>query len=439
MSIKSVLKEELKEIQPDENVLKHVRKTSDNFNELLEKELNNAGLDVQVFVGGSFAKGTLLKKKKYDVDTFVRFDWRYDDISGLLEKAVVNVCKNIGARVEKIHGSRDYFRVYPKDHDAYLELIPVTKIKKPREARNVTDLSYFHVSYVKKRIKKLENEVRIAKKFMAAQKVYGAESYVQGFSGYAIECLVIHYKSFEKMLRELVKIKTGDRIVIDVEKHYKRKNDALFELNESKLQSPVILIDPTYPERNALASLSRETFEIFQKSASDFLKNPSRKFFEVKPLNVEKMKESAKKKNAEFVHVKIHTDRQSGDIAGTKLKKFHYFFEEEIGKFFYLLRHEFEYDIEKGQEADVYLILKSKKEIVRIGPPLKLEGKKQNKSLKGHIGAFKRAHRETYEKNGVLHARIKINFRAKEYIKKWSVENKSKIEEMGITNMRIID
>ena len=46
------------------------------------------------------------------------------------------------------------------------------------------------------------------------------------------------------------------------------------DLNSSKLNSPIIPIDPTYKQRNVLAALSKETFEMFQKSCKEFLENP---------------------------------------------------------------------------------------------------------------------------------------------------------------------
>ena len=36
------------------------------------------------------------------------------------------------------------------------------------------------------------------------------------------------------MLRELVKVKVGERLVIDPAKHYKKKNEVFFELNENQ-------------------------------------------------------------------------------------------------------------------------------------------------------------------------------------------------------------
>ena len=42
----------------------------------------------------------------------------------------------------------------------------------------------------------------------------------------------------------------------------------------------------------------------------------------VNEIDPEKLKKSAKKRKAEFLHLQIQTEKQPGDIAGTKLKKF---------------------------------------------------------------------------------------------------------------------
>ncbi|PIN89598.1 hypothetical protein COU60_03235 [Candidatus Pacearchaeota archaeon CG10_big_fil_rev_8_21_14_0_10_34_76] len=440
MSIKSVLKDELECIIPDEKIVKQAKDFSKLFIQELNKELGGEGLEVQIFVGGSFAKNTFLKKDKYDVDVYVRFDWKYDNISKLLEKSLKRLCDAKELKYESLHGSRDYFRVFPskEGNGFYIELIPVTKIRNPREARNVTDLSYFHVSYLKRKAKGLENEIRLAKRFMQAQNVYGAESYVHGFSGYAIECLIIHYKSFEKMLKELVKVKHGERLVIDIEKHYKRKNDVFFELNESKLHSPVIIVDPTFKERNALASLNRESFKKFQESAEKFLKNPDKSYFIEKSLDLDSLEMKSKKNNSEYLRVLLRTDRQKGDIAGTKLKKFHYFLEEELKRYFEIIEHHFVYNEDKGQRAEVHIILKPKKEIIMIGPPVNpKDSKKKIRYMEKHVEAFKRAHKDVFKKNGFWHAREKVNFNGKGFLTNWVKNNGDKMKEMGVTELKV--
>lgn len=424
MNINEILKKE-KEILTLKN--EDIKKLNEDIKEivsLLEKEIKKQKINADVFVGGSFAKGTLLKIDKCDIDIFVRFDWKIDDISFLLERIVNGVGKGRGLKIVKIHGSRDYFMI-EKDKVIF-EVIPVYRIRKPREARNVTDLSYFHVNYVKRKLKKnkLANEIILTKRFCLGQRVYGAESYIQGFSGYALECLIIYYKSFLKMLRELVKVE--DRVVLDPEKHYRNKEEVLFSLNESRLQSPIILVDPTWKERNVLAALSKETFKRFKDGAREFLKKPSRNFFEFIEINVGNLRRIAKSKKGEFVHLKIYTDKQGGDIAGTKMKKFARFLENEIRKYFDIFTHEFNYD--GGQESDFYLVVKQKKKIVIYGPPL---------NMKEHAAAFMRRHKKAFEKRGNLYAEEKVDFSCEKFLEKFAKDQKKKLEEMGIVEMKV--
>jgi tRNA nucleotidyltransferase (CCA-adding enzyme) len=289
-------------------------------------------------------------------------------------------------------------------------------------------LSYFHVSYVKNKIRKgnLAREIVLAKQFCKAQKVYGAESYVNGFSGYALECLIIYYKSFEKMLKELVKAKATERVIVDPAKAFKKKGDVLFEMNESKLGSPIILVDPTWKERNALAALNRETFEKFQTAAGEFLKHPRREFFEIKKFDISKLEGRAKKAKAEFLKIEVETNRQPGDIAGTKLKKFSIYLESALSKYFDIEEKEFEYAGEN--KATIYLIAKSKGEIVRIGPPVKLEK---------HAAAFKKENKNVFEKNGILHVRIKVSFSAKKFIEDFAKKYGKNIKSMDIVGLKI--
>ena len=318
---------------PDKKEIAVIKNEAKQICEDIDKEIKKQKIKAELFIGGSLAKNTLVKRDKYDIDIFVRFDWQYEDLSEKLEKILLPATKRNKANIEKIHGSRDYFRL--EKNNLIFEIIPVLKITKPKEARNVTDLSYFHVRYLKRKINSsIAREIILAKAFCRAQRVYGAESYIQGFSGYGLECLIIYYGSFEKMLKALVKVK--EREIIDPEKKYKKKEDILLEINESRLQSPVVLIDPTWKERNVLAALSRESFHKFQNAAIRFLKNPGISFFEEKKIDEKKMKEEAKKRKADFSCVFLKTDKQAGDIAGTKLKKFANFLTGEIESSYFL-------------------------------------------------------------------------------------------------------
>lgn len=425
VDLKKVVLEQIKKLKPDVNAIKDLEKRSKEFMLKLQEEITRSKTDADVFMGGSFAKGTLLKSDNYDIDIFVRFDKKYEHISDRLERFLRSLSLKLNFDVERVHGSRDYFIVRTKGVSGYFEVIPVNKIRKPTEERNVTDLTYFHGPYVKKRIIGLEDQVRLAKKFLKANEVYGAETYVKGFSGYTVELLIIKYKSFVKMLKELIKVTSEKRLIIDMGKHYKNQNDVFIQLNEAKIHSPIILIDPTYKERNALAALSNDTFVKFQQSAKSFLKNPSERFFENKEINFGKLKE---KHNDNIVSIHIATDKQAGDIAGTKLRKFFELVVGEVKKDFILIDNYFRYA--GGNTGEGYIIAKPKKELVRIGPPL---------HMKKAVASFKNKHANTFEKSKHIHARLEIKFNIREFLDSWKSGSDKLMEQMHITDFKIAD
>jgi tRNA nucleotidyltransferase (CCA-adding enzyme) len=226
------------------------------------------------------------------------------------------------------------------------------------------------------------------------------------------------------MLKEIAKIK--ERTIIDPEKLFKKKTDVIFEMNESKLNSPIILVDPTWKERNALAALNWESFRKFQEAATKFLKKPSTSFFEIKEVDKKEIMEEARARKAEFADIWIETDRQPGDIAGTKLKKFGDFAMREMSKYFEIARKEFDYS--GGKAADIYIIAKPKKELIKSGPPAKMDM---------HAKAFRKENKNVFEKSGILHARVRIDFSAKEFLIKFKKDYAKTIREMGITKLEI--
>ena len=344
-------------------------------------------------------------------------------LSGITEKLLQ------GIRVQKIHGSRDYFKAKIAENLA-VEFVPVRRIKNPREAENITDLSYSHVNYIKKKIKseKLLDEIRLAKAFCYANGSYGAESYVLGFSGYGLELLIFHYKSFLQFIRAMVRLDPKKKEVIDLEKHHKNKNHVLMDINAAKLQSPIILVDPTYKQRNVLAALSLETLRNFQKVCKDFLEKPSVNFFTQKVINIEKIKAEAINRGYEFVLLNISTNRQEGDIAGSKLLKFYRHLCFEISKIFDIKAKGFEYS--KGKTARFFFVGKKKKELLISGPRLDQEK---------HAKRFRIKHKTIFIKNSRLYAKLPLNFTLKQFLQNWKAKNQKKMRDMNIIKMEILD
>tara|TARA_Y100000034_G_scaffold135550_1_gene207955 strand:+ start:4263 stop:5537 length:1275 start_codon:yes stop_codon:yes gene_type:complete len=419
-SVKGVLKKV--DFSPSKEEFKDLKREVSSIVKELKKGINNLGIKASVFVGGSYAKGTLLKEKEYDVDVFVRFerdDGRIsEDLARILKRAVKE-------KVRKVHGSRDYFSI--SIDDKKIEVIPVLKIKKPIDAKNVTDISYFHVNYIRKKAKKsLLKDVMMAKKFFKASKVYGAESYIQGFSGYSIEILTLHYGGFEKMIRALAKLDAGKKNVIDPEKMYKNRAEALIDLNESKVGGPIVLVDPTWRERNALAALNKESFVKLQDRIKKFLKKPSVDYFIEKGFNRSTFSKKAKGKNMEFLELEIETKRQEGDIAGTKMKKFARILVDELDSHFCVKNKEFVYV--GGKTSLLFLILEKRENLIIVGPEI---------GMAKHALEFRKKHKKVFVKKGKLHAKKRNMHSGKRFIEDWKKSYGKKIKDMGISGLKV--
>ena len=199
MKLKEILDKQLSIINYSSEEIRHFHEISNDLIEQLEKQ------KIPAKIGGSLAKNTIIKsKKKPDIDIFVIFKNENEirNLGKILKKI------KLDGKLKEIHGSRDYFQIHHKD--VVLELIPVIETKDPALAKNVTDVSLSHVKYVSKKLKenpKLADEIKLAKSFVKAQNCYGAEGYIQGFSGYSIELLVINFGSYVNYLNNYNKQK----------------------------------------------------------------------------------------------------------------------------------------------------------------------------------------------------------------------------------------
>ena len=377
-----------KELQPDLTVIKQVNDFVSNIN----KEIKKSKVKAVCVTGGSVAKATFLKGD-FDVDLFVRFDYSYKEknISKLLERILAKF------KPELVHGSRDYFQIKNKLN---YEIVPVLDVKNPELAVNVTDMSPLHVDWVNKKIKKgQDDEIRLTKKFCKVIKVYGAESYINGFSGHVVDILIIYYGSFLNLLKESQKWKP--QVVIDIEKYYDSKRDILFNMNQSKITGPMIVIDPILKARNAASALSYEKFTIFKKKAKEVLKKPSEKFFIEEKIGVTLLKKKYKK-NLFIVTLKAMSGKK--DVIGSKIVKAYKFTKTELQKV------GFDFSKSGWTWNDKYRVLywfvfkNMELPETRIieGPPL---------DKKDHVKIFKNKYKKGYEKKGKLFAEVKVKLR----------------------------
>ena len=382
--IKYILNEVLEEIQPDKEYEKEIFERL-NF---IIKKINRNQKKIKAILGGSGAKGTWLKT--FDADIFVLFNYnKYKDKSDKLSDILEKILRKKFKKITRLHGSRDYFQI--KQGNFTFEIVPILKISRAEQAKNITDVSPLHSRWVLKH-KRLIDEMKLTKQFCQAQDIYGAESYIRGFSGYICEILTAYYGSFLSLIKNAAK--WHDKVVIDVEKYYKGK-DVFKLINTSKLVSPLIVIDPVQKGRNAAAALNNKKFADFKKASKEFLKNPSKEFFIKKDLGL--IFHKSKTKSSKIIEIRASPLAGKIDVVGSKLLKIYEFLLQRIQKNdFKIIKSDWEWN---NKHTVIFYFLFDKnplsKNIEIEGPPL---------AINHHVENFKKLHKKTHIKNNKIYA-----------------------------------
>ena len=413
------MQEVLKVIKPSTAEQVKVKKVINTFIKKLDSKLSNA----KSILGGSGAKDTWLSGN-HDIDIFVQYDFKkYKDQSSELSDLLKQSLKKAFPKIKfnTIHGSRDYFQfIYETYH---FEVVPIIKFTKSKQALNITDISPLHALWVNKHTKKLKDDIGLAKQFCRANDLYGAESYISGFSGYVLEILVANFGSFNKFLKAIIHMRLNE--VIDFEKYYHKK-DVFFELNKSKLNSAIIVIDPVDKSRNAAAALSQEKFMLLKKVARKYLDNPTEEFYEKKEISFAKLNKKTKR-NLVFITIEASSGKE--DVIGMRLLKAFNFLKKELAPFEV---KKFGWDWDQQKKAVFYFILKQLRlpDVEdRQGPPLKMENA---------VKAFKKKNKDTFEKHGRIFSIDKVEFpELEKFVKnllkdKYFKEKVSKVKDLKV-------
>jgi len=384
------MKEILSKISPTKQERTLFKNTISEF----LKTINSHLQDAAAILGGSGAKDTWLSHNT-DIDIFVQYNFpKYSSQSGQLSQHLYQTLKKSfpSLKITRLHGSRDYFQLIYKKFN--IEIIPILKISQSEQALNITDISPLHSQWVNAHAKKIKNDIRLAKQFCKASRVYGAETYINGFSGYILEILVAYYGSFEKLLKASLKWKPKE--VID-HSHFYPQKDALFQLNQSKQQSPLIIIDPVDKSRNAAAALSKEKLINFQRQAWEYLKNPNANFFLEKELSLKEFQAQAKKQQGFLLYLQLKSPAGKEDIVGVKMLKCYEFFQQKVAPF-HILKSTWDWN-KKGL-ARLYFILQIKELpsfTIRQGPPL---------AMTEFVNQFKKTNKDFFIKDDKIYAKI---------------------------------
>ena len=265
-------------------------------------------MGAKTMLTGSVVKGTFLAGEG-DVDLFVLFphsfskELMFEEVKEAVENAYPK------AKIEIAYAEHPYVKFFLKGKK--VDVVPAYLMVEGERVKSAVDRSQLHTRYVLEEMGEgQKDEVRLLKRFLKANGLYGAEIKTLGFSGYLCELLVIAYGDFEGVL----KAASGWRgkVALDLEGHYSNEREMM-----KKFPQQFIVVDPVDSERNVAAPVSAENFARFVEVCGRFLKNPTEEFFfprKISVANILKWLEGRNFYGIEFSNEKMVDDVLWGQI-----------------------------------------------------------------------------------------------------------------------------
>ncbi|WP_232687121.1 CCA tRNA nucleotidyltransferase [Halobacterium zhouii] len=241
-------------------------------------------VEADVVQVGSTARGTWVAGDR-DIDLFVRFP--ADLPRGDLEEYGLEVGNAVLPEGREEYAEHPYVKGSFEGYD--VDLVPCYRVEDATQIQSAVDRTPFHNAYLEARLDDdLAGDVRLFKQFLKGIGAYGSDLRTQGFSGYLTELLVLAYSGFRETLEAIRE--WGRPVVLDPEDHA-----------EATFDDPLVVVDPTDPERNVAAVVSATNVARVQHHAREFLAAPSEDAFEAEtpePVDVDGVREHLDRRGA---------------------------------------------------------------------------------------------------------------------------------------------
>ena len=310
-------------------------------------------------IGGSLAKDTWLSGSR-DIDVFARFDVRSEEELNERVPCLFEAFPD----AEAVRGSRTYLRF--ETDGVMVEVIPIRPLG---EDANTMDHSPDHIAYVRDHLTE-PNEVRMLKTLLRANRIYGAESHVRGFSGYVCELLIIAHTTLNELASAAKDWEIGARVPLAQSK--------------KTFDDPLVVEDPTDPERNAAAAVDEHSFTTFTTLMGRIARGEAIETL-LEPRAIE----------PPYASVTMYAAHEKPDVGFAQLRGIHDRLERELEPFGV---RDVQWQTHEAWESRFVLERTELEPItIRVGPPVRLTSA---------AASFKEHHPDAYEEDGRLHARI---------------------------------
>jgi tRNA nucleotidyltransferase (CCA-adding enzyme) len=260
--VDAVIERVRERVEPDDDERAALDSVVETLTARAEDAVADLPVQADVVLAGSTARETWLAGER-DVDLFVRLPPDIDR-EQLREYGLA-----VGHAV--VDGREEYAEhpyVVGEFEGFQVDVVPCYALEDATEIRSAVDRTPFHTHYVAERLdRNLASDVRVAKQFFTGIGVYGSDLRTRGFSGYLTELLVLEYGSFRGFVEAVADWQPPVRI--DPRGH----GTATFD-------DALVVIDPTDPERNVAAVLSRANLARVQHFARELLADPREALFD---------------------------------------------------------------------------------------------------------------------------------------------------------------
>ncbi|HEV2316983.1 MAG TPA: CCA tRNA nucleotidyltransferase [Thermoplasmata archaeon] len=256
------------EVAPTAELLARVARARDALVELATAKAKAKGIPlVRAIVAGSAARATFLSDR-LDIDLFLLFDPKLSRED--LERDGLALAGELFERSETRYAEHPYLR--GEFAGFHVDAVPGYAVEDPSRPLSAVDRTPYHNEYLRERqTPAMVEEIRLAKRFLRAQGVYGSEARTQGLSGYLVELLILKFGSLDGLLGAAREWRAPVRVAFTAGAEPRVPPEV-----------PLILDDPVDPNRNVASALSRRNFATLVLAAQAYLERPRDDFFEIR-------------------------------------------------------------------------------------------------------------------------------------------------------------
>ncbi|MEF8975593.1 MAG: CCA tRNA nucleotidyltransferase [Halapricum sp.] len=266
-----VVKPVRERVDPDPDERERMRAVVAELTDRIDDALADLPVEAEVIQVGSTARGTWIAGAR-DIDLFVRFP------PDLPREELETYGLQIGREV--LPDGREEYAEHPYvvgEVDGFeVDLVPCYDVADATAIQSAVDRTPFHTEYLTGRLDEdLAADVRVCKQFLTGIGVYGSDLRTRGFSGYLTELLVLEYGGFRPLIEAAAEWQPP--VEFDPEDH-----------GRASFDDPLVVIDPTDPERNVAAVCSDTNVARLQHYARELLAEPRIDlFFSIEPEPME--------------------------------------------------------------------------------------------------------------------------------------------------------